>query len=176
MQKLKITTLMLLSCLYFSCQKNKEDDQYQPYGDGIAEATALGNKISFKTGASMWKQQNISLSLAYYDYGIRRLELHMINLPKSTDTTFFDRTTTQEEPATFLDVVKEDHALDLYRRIDYPNTKSFVVITKLDTVKQEMEGVFQLCYGIEKGFPKEDIFPDTLIFTEGRFSTKYKNY
>ena len=51
-----------------------------------------------------------------------------------------------------------------------------MVITKLDTVKQEMEGVFQLCYGIEKGFPKEDIFPDTLIFTEGRFSTKYKNY
>lgn len=174
MKKLKITTLILLSCLYFSCQKNKEDDQYQPYGDGIAEATALGNKISFKTGASMWKQQNISLSLAYYDYGIQRLYLEMNNLPKSTDTTFFDRTTTQEEPATFLDVVKEDHALDLYRRIDDPSKRSFVVITKLDTVKQEMEGVFQLFYSIEKGFPKEDIFPDTLIFTEGRFSTKYK--
>ncbi len=176
MQKLKITTLILLSSLFFSCQKNKEDDEYQPYGDGIAEAMALGNKISFKTGASMWKQQNISLSLAYYDYGIRRLELHMINLPKSTDTTFFDSSTTQEEPATFLDVVKEDHALDLYRRIDNPSKGSFVVITKLDTVKQEMEGVFQLFYRIETGFPKEDIFPDTLIFTEGRFSTKYKNY
>jgi hypothetical protein len=177
MQKIKFGTFILLACLCFACKKNREDDSVRLlYSDGSAEAMVLGNKISFKMDAGLWKHQTLLLALAYYENGIQRLELAMDNLPQSTDTIFFNRATTTLEPSTFLNSVKEDLVLDFYDRIDNPNQKSFVLIKRLDTVKQELEGVFQICYGYKVGIVKEDVFPDTLIFTEGRFSTKYRNY
>jgi len=177
MQTIKFVTFILLACLCFSCKKNEEEDSIRrPYSDGSAEAMVLGNKISFKMDASIWKHQKISLLLAYYSNDIQRLDLWMDNLPKSMDTTFFEPITSTLEPLTVLNTLKGDMLLDIYDSIDNPNQKSFVVITKLDTIKQEMEGVFQLSYYRDVRFPKIDIFPDTLIFTEGRFSTKYKNY
>jgi hypothetical protein len=150
-------------------------------GDGYATPSYGSKELKFETNFQVGDRPNsINLKLTHYsDNGLLNV-IHMVNIPKSNDTTFL--TQFKEIPnmpidtfrSEFLVQVDED-AIGEYYLVDTSivNPTSYVVLNDINS--RRISGSFQINFVLssEITFPKlDETIPDTFNVSNGSFSAE----
>lgn len=149
-----------------SCHKEATKDPYT--GDS---ATLLnGNPLNFKVAATLFHDQ-FGFDLIYLEDKRTRLVLDIFEVPDLIGNyrIYPSYSTTDTFPTAILYSADEDFAKDDYLLID--TIKNNISIEYLDN--KTVAGTYAL-YFIRPSFvPKTDVFPDTICFSQGKFTTGY---
>jgi hypothetical protein len=170
MKKLVNTSIisMFLLSFFLGCEKEKTSNN--------ASTLVLLNDttLNFTTSGRIFGNTMSFLFGFADDQGINRLELSINKFPIQKGTyNIVPYTIHGETPQSSLFTMEEDLALDDYRLlVGEANTFS---ITKLDTVRQKVSGMFDLTFVIDTTFTfKKDGFPDTIRLRSGEFDINYR--
>ncbi|MCC7506866.1 MAG: hypothetical protein IT259_16290 [Saprospiraceae bacterium] len=78
--------------------------------------------------------------------------------------------------ANYVTLAADGDVLEDYYILDTLAMDNYIQVSRLDTLNQEMEGLFTVSFILEPGFPKlNPLNPDRLKFSYGRFKVKITN-
>jgi hypothetical protein len=164
-QTIFIKAIFLLALLFIFLHSCKKEETYE----GKSSVVLSGTPIELDIRSKLYGNDRFHFYIEYNnkESGRIRFESVINGVPAQLGTHTINPTTT-------LTTLDNDKAYDEYMLLE--SEENTVTLTKIDTVSQVVHGTFQASYIYYTLFwpVKQDIFPDTIRFTDGKFEVPYE--